>query len=138
MKNSCEICGADCDNNVCSTCQYQIESGDRSDIWGRVQAFDNSEYEIDQLRATISSFFGVEDIFKSGRRQPWIEGKHLFIYFLKRHFNLRSADICRKYGVRHDNTNYITKKYDERIKSKMFQKKYQRIINCINFTIARP
>jgi hypothetical protein len=127
--NSCEVCSSECEDVYCPDCTYRIESNDNSDIWQRVQAFDNSQYEIDSVKIAICKHFGIDAWYPTGRKEPYVTAKHLFIYVLFTRFKYRQIDICKLFHIDHCIVNYICHKYDRKFQSEVARKKYESILN---------
>jgi len=121
MNECCEICGAICEGDICNDCAYRMASHDSSDIWERVQKFDNTDYEIDQVKNDICTYYGCDpvDICKHGRKQPYTQARHLFIYMLINRFKIKQCDVVRMTGIKHDTIVYICHKFDRKFQSNL-------------------
>lgn len=127
--NSCEVCSAECEEVYCLDCTYRIESGNNDDIWQRVQDFDNSEYQIDEIKIAICQLFGITEMFTPGRKQPQTTARGLFYYMLHTRLKMRVRDICQLLNVDHCIVIYNCKKWLKRFESETARKKYESILN---------
>lgn len=121
MENLCEICGADCTGELCDDCTYRVASHDNSDIHDRVAKFDNTPYEIDEIKIAICHYYNCEpdDIMKSGRKQPYTQARHLYAYMLMRRFGMKQCSVAKILNLNHATTNYVCKKFDKKFESNL-------------------
>ena len=119
MNDFCQICGQLCEGEICDTCQYQMDTGDNSDIWDRVQKFDNSEYEIDHVKIDICRYYNCEpdDIMKPGRKQPFTQARHMFLYLLIKRFKFKPCEVVKMLNMDHATANYVCRKFDKKFGS---------------------
>jgi hypothetical protein len=127
--NACEICGIECEDYICNDCQYRMDSGDSSDILQRVQNFDNTEYEIDQIKNYICQYFNIDNCDNQGRKEPYITAKQLFIYTLLTRFKMRICDICKLTGLKRCDVIYIRTKWNKKLSCELTNKKWLDLIN---------
>ncbi len=127
----CEICGLPSADELCDHCSQSMADGSwREKIRRRVQEFDNSEYERDELINNICEHFGLtlEEVKIRRRWEPNITAKHLIIYIDVYKWNRRKFPVAKCWGVNHSTVDYICKKWDGRLKLKHFQKEYGKLL----------
>jgi len=128
--NPCEVCASDCENDICTDCQYRMASGDNSDILRRVQDHCNDEYEMDYVKFYICQHFEISGWEGTGRKEPQITAKQLFIYALLTRFKMRIVDICKMLKIDHCTVHYIRNKWNKKMRCELTKNKYQPLINA--------
>lgn len=132
MDNVCEICDSVCIGEVCETCQYQMDTGDVSDIKERVANFDNSIYERDEIKINICTYFGIDPkdlAYNYCRGHNYAKARQLYIYVSVRRFKIKQCEIAREMRVAASRVVYICKSYDKKFQSEFARKKFETILN---------
>ena len=130
MNESCQICGAMCEGEICDDCAYRMDSGDNSDIWIRVRLHKNTEYERDQVKIALCRHFEISGWEGTGRKEPNITAKQLFIYALLTRFKMRIVNICKLTGLKNCDVCYIRTKWNKKFRCEITRKKFEPLINA--------
>ena len=126
----CLICGQLCEGEHCPDCIYRMESHDSLDIWERVQKFDNSRYEMDQVKIDICKYYGcsLDDIMQPGRKEPQTTVRMLFIYMLVRRWNIKQCRVAEMFKINHATVNHICHKFDAKFQKNIAIEKILHIL----------
>lgn len=132
MNNACEICSTPCEGNLCPECQYRFDSKDSSDIRQRVQDFDNSIYERDEIKNAICNHFGIDPkdlAYNYCHGHKYAKARQLYIYISISRFKIKQCEIAREMKVAASRVVYICKELDKKWQNEFARKKFETILN---------